>query len=159
MLRHKLTAADFSLYFSSRKWRLVGVSISDLHLASLPVLGWQCSSLQTLDISNCIRLTDVSALGQCSSLQTLDLSRCSDLTGVSALGQCSSLQTLDLSWCSSLADVSALSQCSSLKVLELAGCSGLIPNNKSGRRALLKLSREILRPSPPTRARYRAHRR
>ena len=50
--------------------------------------------VQTLSLSRCGGVTDVSALAGCASLHTLDLSRCVGVTDVSALAGCASLHTL-----------------------------------------------------------------
>ena len=50
--------------------------------ANAPCRAWE---LQTLDLSECERVRDVSALAGCAALQTLNLSHCSGVRGVSAL--------------------------------------------------------------------------
>jgi hypothetical protein len=71
-----------------RFWRVIGVNVRDC-AEMLP----GCIHLRAAILRRG-SLVDVSALGQCSSLQTVDLSECGQLTDVSALGQCSSLQTV-----------------------------------------------------------------
>ena len=63
--------------------------------------------LHTLRLSDCIGMTDVSALAGSASLHTLELSDCSGVTDVSALAGCASLHTLDLRRCEGETDVSA----------------------------------------------------
>ena len=57
------------------------------------------SPLQTLNLSECSQLVDVSALGPLTALRGLGLAGCSQLVDVSALGSLTTLQTLDLSSC------------------------------------------------------------
>ena len=59
-------------------WKVVGVNVKD---CAQMLRG--CIHLRTAILRG--RLVDVSALGQCSSLQTVDLSECSQLTDVSGL--------------------------------------------------------------------------
>ena len=59
-------------------------------------------NVHTLNLSYCNSITDVSALG---NVHTLILSSCNFITDVSALGN---IHTLDLSSCNSITDVSAL---------------------------------------------------
>ena len=56
----------------------------------------------SLDLSGCIEVTDVTALG---GVHTLNLSRCRNISDVSALG---GVHTLTLSYCDNITDVSAL---------------------------------------------------
>ena len=79
----------------------------------------QCKKLHTLNLSWCT-LTTMSGVGQC--MHTLDLSHCLGLTDVSALGQCPSLRTLDLSVCNGLADpdVATLAAGANLEIIRMA---------------------------------------
>jgi internalin A len=83
------------------------------------------SALQSLDLSWCGQLSDVSVLSGLSALQSLDLRRCGQLSDVSVLSGLSALQSLNLSGCGQLSDVSALSGLSALQSLNLSGCGQL----------------------------------
>jgi internalin A len=91
--------------------------LSDL----LPLTG--LTSLQTLNLSGCGQLSDLTPLATLTSLQTLNLSgQLSDLTPLATL---TSLQTLDLSWCEQLSDLTPLAILTSLQTLDLSGCGQL----------------------------------
>ena len=72
--------------------------------------------VNTLDLSECSNITDVSALGR---VHTLYLRGCDNITDVSALG---GVHTLDLSWCSEITDVSALG---GVHTLNLSHCQNI----------------------------------
>ncbi|RTK98689.1 MAG: hypothetical protein EKK65_10495, partial [Lysobacterales bacterium] len=72
------------------------------HLEALPAELARLTGLQSLDLSECESLTDVSVLAGLTGLQSLDLSWCPSLTDVSVLAGLTGLQSLDLSWCPSL---------------------------------------------------------
>ena len=81
---------------------------------------------ETLDLSSCDELVDVSALGTLTALQELDLSVCRQLVDVSAWGMLTALRTLDLSRCRQVVDVSALRTLTALQELDLSGCWQLV---------------------------------
>ena len=88
------------------------------------------SSLKTLDLCECSRITDegIGLLSQMVSLQNLCLAKCgSSITdrGVILLASSKSLQRLNLSWLSKISDLSILAikaDCNDIKELVLSGC-------------------------------------
>ena len=71
-----------------------------------------CVLLRVLDMSNCLRVSDIGFMMNCSnSLTSLSLSRCSSLRNLSPLAACKSLTYIDLSFCSALTDVQPLAAC------------------------------------------------
>ena len=83
------------------------------------------TGLQTLNLSRCKALTDLTPLAGLTSLQTLNLSFCTALTDVTPLAGLTGLQTLDLSWCYALTDVTPLAGLTALQTLDLRGCTAL----------------------------------
>jgi internalin A len=82
-------------------------------------------SVQSLDLSLCEQLNDLSPLAGLTSLYTLDLSGCEQLNDLSPLAGLTSLQSLNLSWCNQLRDLSPLAALTSLQTLGLSGCEQL----------------------------------
>jgi Leucine Rich repeats (2 copies) len=93
-------------------------------LKRLPPELERLSSLQTLDLSWCGQLSDLSPLAGLSSLQTLNLFGCGQLSGdLSPLAGLSSLQTLNLSECTGVGKFAPLQALVSiLQSIHLFGC-------------------------------------
>ena len=82
----------------------------------LDSLAERCTMLQTLDCSNCYRVSQLDPLSACLMLQTLN---CSD-TGVSELGPlsaCKMLKALDCTRCRMVSELGPLSACTMLRTL------------------------------------------
>jgi internalin A len=114
---------------SLRRIREVGETALYLDLSKLETLNvlplelQRLTSLQTLNLSACKRISDLSPLSGMTSLQTLNLSWCEQLTELSPLTGLTSLQTLDLSWCCELGgDLTWLGCLTSLQTLDLSWC-------------------------------------
>jgi hypothetical protein len=82
------------------------------------------ASLQSLKLSGCYQLSDLSPLASLTSLQSLDLSGCRQLSGdLSPLVGLTALRTLNLSLCWELSgDLSPLAGLTSLQSLDLSWC-------------------------------------
>ena len=95
------TSLEFWRCFMKTRYALHGFRLAlnrshhDGHIAQVI----ECPSLQTLDLSNCNGVTDMSALGQCVSLHILNLTSCIGVANVSSWGQCASLLWLSLTGC------------------------------------------------------------
>jgi predicted nucleotidyltransferase len=83
------------------------------------------TSLQSLDLSWCEQLSDLSPLASLTSLQTLDLSWCKQLNDLSPLAGLTSLQSLDLHSCKQLSDLTPLAGLTSIRRLRLSECLGV----------------------------------
>ena len=81
--------------------------------------------METLDLSDCKALTDISGPAQLKKLQALDLSGCEKLTKLSDIAGMKSLQSLDLSKCARLSDLAGLSKLKRLQHLNLSNCGAL----------------------------------
>ena len=103
-------------------------NITDVSLAGV---GGQYSNLRSLNLSDCMNITDTSlreVARRCSTnLQTLDLksgsynspSRITDASVLEVARQCSNLQTLNLGCCSKITDTSVMEvarRCSNLQI-------------------------------------------
>jgi len=93
---------------------------------------YDCSSLKTLDLSNCVNLTSIGedAFNGCESLKELDLSKCTNLTsiGENAFRRCEKLESIDLSaFADKLEKIeeSTFHGCESLKTLDLSNCTNI----------------------------------
>jgi Leucine-rich repeat (LRR) protein len=95
-------------------------------LTRLPPELERLTSLQSLDLRHCKRLSNLSPLAGLTSLQLLDLSECDQLKNLYPLDSLASLKDLDLSGCSQLSgDLSPLASLASLRWLNLYGCGQL----------------------------------
>ena len=74
-----------------------------------------------LDISG-NALSHVDTLGDLTAMETLILSGCVAIVDVSAFGKLPNLQTLDLAWCRHVTDVSALG---GIHTINLSGCTAV----------------------------------
>jgi Leucine-rich repeat (LRR) protein len=104
------------------------LDLSDLvFLERLPHELNRLSSLQTLDISGCRRLNDISPLAGLTSLQSLKFFGSKEVCGsdLSPLAGLVSLQTLKLSMCMQLRDIFPLVGLTSLRTLQLYECEQL----------------------------------
>ena len=88
-----------------------------------PAVG--CPRHETLDLSYCESLEDLSPLGGCAALVTLHAQDCTRLRCVDGLAGAPRLRELDLRFCRALPAVGALGGCVSLEMLLLTSASGL----------------------------------
>jgi len=84
--------------------------------------------LQTLDLSGSVVLSNITSLAGLLKLQSLNLG-CCPLTEISSLAWLLNLQTLDLRFCESLTDISSLSGLINMQELDLRGCESLTDIN------------------------------
>jgi len=128
-------AADFVIAEISR---LGGSVYRDGSAPDKPVIGVQIRSkrvtntvlerlkllsrLQTLELKDCVALTDVDGLRQLTGLTGLRLVSCTSLTNLDDLSGLTKLQTLDLALCSALTNVDGLKGLTELQSLTLSGC-------------------------------------
>jgi internalin A len=99
------------------------LDLSDVSaLERLPGELERLTSLQSLDLSRCGRLSDLAPLARLSSLQRLDLSRCEQLGNISSLVGLTALKELNLSRCEGLSDLRPLAKLTSLERLDLSEC-------------------------------------
>lgn len=73
-----------------------------------------CTTIRTLNLSFCQRITDISSLAACVNLHTLSLKMCINVKDVSPLKACEALRVVDLSDCMNVGDISPLAQCESI---------------------------------------------
>jgi len=78
--------------------------------------------LQTLELQDCVALTDVDGLRELTGLTRLRLVNCPSLTNVDDLEGLTKLQTLDLMGCSALMNVDGLKGLTGLQTLNLQYC-------------------------------------
>jgi len=98
-------------------------------LTALPAALRALTALQALHLSGCVGLAALPAeLGALTALTTLNLARCEGLTALpAALGALTALQILDLQRCTGLMALPAeLGALKALKILDLSGCEGLV---------------------------------
>ena len=100
----------------------------------LSALGRGCGQLQSINLSNCHKVTDagVSALvAGCGQLQSINLSGCYEVTdaGVSALEYIWELKGIVLRWCGKATDAAGVSVlscgCGKLQSIDLSNCSNI----------------------------------
>jgi F-box/leucine-rich repeat protein 2/20 len=102
--------------------------------------GKTSSTLKTLDLCECCRITDegIGLLPQMVALRDLSLAKCgATITdkGVASLASSKNLQSLNLSWLPNVSDLSILairSGCSDLKELVLSGCDQITGTSLQG---------------------------
>ncbi len=85
----------------------------------------QLTSLQTLDLSFCYRLTSLPELAALTNLQTLNLHDCYCLNFLPELAKLTGLQMLNLSGCESLKSLPELAALINLQILNLSCCRSL----------------------------------
>jgi internalin A len=106
--------------------RATALDLSHLnYVTQLPRELERLTSLQKLNLSGCVQLSDLRPLARLSSLQTLNLSGCERLSDLGPLAKLNSLQTLHLFGCAQLNDLTPLAALSSLRTLHLSGCRSL----------------------------------
>eukprot|EP00250_Pteridium_aquilinum_P013420 c21333_g1_i2 orf=2436-5507(+) len=102
------------------------LSLKHTNMASASV---QCSKLLSLDVSNCMKLSDAgvrTAANHCKSLLALNISQCSyvsDETLRDICNVCSNLQVLDASWCPNISLQGV--RMPGLRELKLNNCEGI----------------------------------
>ena len=79
-----------------------------------------CPNLRKLNVTNCTRLRDISSLSACTQLHTVDIS-VTGVTNVSALTH-KTLHTIDLSN-TDVENISSIAACKNLHTLRLLGCT------------------------------------
>jgi hypothetical protein len=79
-------------------------------------------SITELNLTNCLRLTNVDGLKGLTALHSLNLTSCLRLTNVDGLKGLTALQSLNLSHCSQLTNVDGLKGLTALQSLNLSGC-------------------------------------
>ncbi|CAN1270348.1 Disease resistance protein L6 [Linum perenne] len=82
-------------------------------------------NLETLDVSGCIRLVDVTGLDRLESLQKLNMSNCWSIEELPDISGMKSLDILDVSECIKLIKVGGLEKLKSLGELRMAGCKSI----------------------------------
>ena len=80
--------------------------------------------VEKLDLSQCCKLEDISALAHLVSLRTLLLSGCFRLEDISALAHLESLRTLALDGCNAVSNLDPLAPLTGLTSLRVGGTSG-----------------------------------
>ncbi|CAN1805510.1 Disease resistance protein L6 [Linum perenne] len=95
-----------------------------LSLRRLPNLSG-LDNLETLDVSGCIQLVDVTGLAKLISLQKLNMSNCWSIEELPDISGMKSLNILDLSECIKLIKVIGLEKLESLEQLHMAGCKSV----------------------------------
>ncbi|CAN1270358.1 Disease resistance protein L6 [Linum perenne] len=95
-----------------------------MSLRRLPNLS-DLDNLETLDVSGCIRLVDVTGLEKLESLQKLNMSNCWSIEELPDISGMKSLDDLNVSECIKLKKVIGLEKLESLTVLSMAGCKSI----------------------------------
>ena len=75
----------------------------------------QLSALQSLNLSGCWQITDLSVLAKLTALQSLDLSECKQITDLSVLKYLSNMRSLNLRYTHALTNKIPLAQLSKLR--------------------------------------------
>ncbi|CAN1304629.1 Disease resistance protein L6 [Linum perenne] len=95
-----------------------------LSLRRLPNLSG-LDNLETLDVSGCIQLVDVTGLAKLKSLQKLNMSNCWSIEELPDISGMKSLNILYLNECIKLIKVIGLEKLESLEQLHMAGCKSI----------------------------------
>ncbi|CAN1304630.1 Disease resistance protein L6 [Linum perenne] len=82
-------------------------------------------NLETLDVSGCIQLVDVTGLAKLKSLQKLNMSNCWSIEELPDISGMKSLNILYLNECIKLIKVIGLEKLESLEQLHMAGCKSI----------------------------------
>jgi len=98
-------------------------SLSLLH--ALPRELAHLARIQTLNLSWCAQLSDLTPLAGLTSLQQLDLNGCAQLSDLTPLAGLTALQQLTLSECAQLSDLTPLAGLTALQHLVLCQCAQL----------------------------------
>jgi esterase/lipase superfamily enzyme/Leucine-rich repeat (LRR) protein len=126
------------------------LDLSDLDSRRLPHELTLLTALQSLNLSGCKQLSDISPLAGLTALQSLNLSGCKQLSGdlsplagltalqslnlsecwhlggdLSPLAALTSLQSFNIHWCDQLRDLSPLAGLTALQWINLSGCNQL----------------------------------
>ncbi|CAN1805511.1 Disease resistance protein L6 [Linum perenne] len=96
-----------------------------IHLKASEIHGLGLDNLETLDVSGCIQLVDVTGLAKLISLQKLNMSNCWSIEELPDISGMKSLNILDLSECIKLIKVIGLEKLESLEQLHMAGCKSV----------------------------------
>jgi internalin A len=78
--------------------------------------------LESLSLSGCTNLKDVSFLAYLPQLDDLIINRCPSLSNISAISKLYNLNFLNLSWCKQISDLSPLKKLYSLHFLDISNC-------------------------------------
>eukprot|EP00729_Bicosta_minor_P006417 gene6417-2760_t len=108
--------------------QLTRLTITDEEATSLPESIGSCTSLTTLEVSDCESLQALpESIGSCTSLTTLNVRECDSLKALpESIGSCTLLTTLDVSWCNSLEALpESIGSCTSLTTLNAGECTSL----------------------------------
>jgi hypothetical protein len=84
-----------------------------------------CKFLETLSISNCSKLDDISSLIYLTSLLNVAIEHCDVLSNIRALSNMKLMSSLSLKGCSNIASVAYLGSCTNLTILTLESCTSL----------------------------------
>jgi Leucine-rich repeat (LRR) protein len=95
--------------------------------------------LQSLDLSNCDQLSDLSPLAGLASLHSLDLIGCTQLSDIFPLAGLINLRNLSFFCCTQLSDLSPLAGLTSLQSLNLYSCRKLRDLSPLARLASLRI--------------------
>jgi internalin A len=98
------------------------LALDSLRIVDLPESIGSLAQLESLDLSQCLWLTDISPLSRLTALQSLDLSWCSQIADIATLQKLTALQSLDLSGCEQIADIAPLQKLTTLQSLDLSWC-------------------------------------
>ena len=80
------------------------------------------STLQEIDIRNCLHLTSIEPLGKCINIKSIKLILCTFLESIEPLKNCTQLEVLYLTYSESLTSIDALRKCVNLKKLYISVC-------------------------------------
>jgi internalin A len=80
------------------------------------------TDLESLDLSWCWQISDLTPLAGLASLQSLDLSGCGQTRDLTPLANLTALQSLNLSGCEQITDLTPLAGLTALRLLDLPEC-------------------------------------
>ncbi|CAN1304631.1 Disease resistance protein L6 [Linum perenne] len=96
-----------------------------IHFKASEIHGLGLDNLETLDVSGCIQLVDVTGLAKLKSLQKLNMSNCWSIEELPDISGMKSLNILYLNECIKLIKVIGLEKLESLEQLHMAGCKSI----------------------------------
>ena len=104
-------------------------SLKSLNLLYCPKLSdltplEKLTALQSLDLSRCEHVNDLTPLAKLTALQSLYLSGCEQVNDLTPLAKLTALQSLDLNGCEQVKDLTPLQELSSLRTLSIQGHIG-----------------------------------
>jgi hypothetical protein len=82
--------------------------------------------LNSLNLSGCDSLSDITPLENLTQLSSLDLSVCCSLSSINSLKKMTKLNSLNLYYCQSLFDIRSLENLTKLKSLNISNCISLL---------------------------------